>query len=134
MTPEARPFPIGWFSILMLLDVTVLLIEKTASIRAVGQGLTLLISYATQPWVWLILAIKLGQLRAWTVLLTRMDLSMAFPLTALAIPIGMGAAVVVFGDQLGWRIWLGSMLITAGAIAIGPTESPSSDEMLGSPI
>ena len=100
---DSRPtFPFGWFSALMLLDVGVLLVEKTASTDARGDGIALVLSFLSQPWVWLILVMKLAQLRTWSVLLSRMDLSLAFPLTALAIPITMGAAVVLFGEHLEW--------------------------------
>ena len=135
MTAPRHSFPVGWFSLLMVLDVGVLLVEKTASLRSTGEGLTLLISYLSQPWVWLIFAIKLTQLRTWTIILSRTELSLAFPLTALAIPLTMAAAVVVFGEHPGLTVWIGGALITVGAMVMEPngshTESHPTDETMG---
>ncbi|MGN6504626.1 MAG: hypothetical protein ACTHM6_03590 [Tepidisphaeraceae bacterium] len=129
MNPARKQFPFALFTFLMVLDVGVLIVEKTASIHAESTGVDLLLSYLSQPWVWLILLIKVAQFRIWTVLLTRMDLSLAFPLTALAIPITMAVAVVVFHDHLGWRVWIGSLLITAGIIVAGPDEGHPHDAL-----
>ncbi len=113
-------FPILLFSLLMVLDVTVLLIEKTASNRAAGTGLDLARSFLSQPWVWLVLLLKVGQLVTWTAILARVDISLAFPLTSISYPLAMCAAVFVLSERPSWQIWLGAILITLGASIMGP--------------
>lgn len=112
-------FPWALFAGLMALDVGAQVVEKLASVRAEGQGIGLVLSYLRQPWVWVVLGIKVGQLFVWTAILRRVEISLAFPLTALAYPLTMGASVLVFHEQLSWQIWMGGLLITAGAIVMG---------------
>ncbi len=125
---RSHRFPFGPFTLLMALDVGVQLVEKLASLRAVGASSGgaesgpasgLLLSYLTQPWVWVVLALKIAQLLTWTQILRRVDISLAFPLTALAYPLTMLFAVLLFHEHLGWQIWTGALLITAGAVVMG---------------
>jgi drug/metabolite transporter (DMT)-like permease len=118
-----RQFPYPLFILLLALDVIVFLIEKTASIRASGQGIQLAASYLGQPWIWAVLALKLCQLRTWTAILGRVNISLAFPLTSLAFPVAMLAATLVLGERLEWQVWLGGLLITAGAAVMGPGDA-----------
>ncbi|MGA2501793.1 MAG: hypothetical protein ABSH20_28970 [Tepidisphaeraceae bacterium] len=119
MTRKFR-FPIFLFCLLMVLDVVVLLIEKTASNRAAGTGLHLATSFLSQPWVWMVLLLKVGQLFTWTAILARVDISLAFPLTSISYPLAMLAAVIVLSERPGWQIWIGGILITIGASVMGP--------------
>jgi drug/metabolite transporter (DMT)-like permease len=106
--------------LLLALDVIVFLIEKTASNHANGTGLALALSFLRQPWIWAILVLKVGQLAMWTVILARVNISLAFPLTSLGFPLAMLAAVVVLGERLTWQVWLGGLLITVGCVVMGP--------------
>ena len=119
MTRKFR-FPILLFCLLMVLDVFVLLIEKTASNHAAGAGLSLAKSFLSQPWVWIVLLLKVGQLITWTAILARVDISLAFPLTSISYPLAMLAAVIFLHETPGWQIWLGGILITIGASVMGP--------------
>ncbi|MFI5378375.1 MAG: hypothetical protein ACHRHE_03640 [Tepidisphaerales bacterium] len=120
---KPKHLPYHLFALLLALDVTVLLIEKTTSNRAAGEGWQLAVSYLVQPLMWSIFALKLCQLWTWTIILGRVDISLAFPLTSLSYPAAMLAATVVLGERLSWEVWLGGMLITIGAAVMGPGES-----------
>lgn len=50
----------------------------------------------------------------WVWILTRVPLSMAYPVTALAIVFVPLLAVVVFGESTSPRYWLGTGMIAAG--------------------
>src|SRR5262249_7653864 len=132
MNRDARQkFPYPLFGLLLALDVSVFLVEKTASRNASGQGMDFFYDLATRPWLWIILVIKLSQLRVWTSILRRVDISLAFPLTSLSYPAAMLAAVIVLGETLSWQVWVGGLLITLGAIVMGPSMSEDEHESGG---
>lgn len=118
-----RPFPTLLFIALMLLDILAMLAEKQASLKATGDGPALLLGYLSQPWLYIILAFKVAQLFTWTAILSRVDISLAFPLTAIHIPLVMFSATLVFHEQLSISTWLGALLITAGVFVIGPSHT-----------
>lgn len=118
-----RPFPYVLFSLLIVLDIGAWLIEKLASIRSEGQGWQLVMSYLLQPWVWIVVGIKLAQLFTWSAILARVEISRAFPLTAAATPLAIIASMVFFRDHPTWQVWVGSLVITAGVVLLGPDKS-----------
>lgn len=120
MIQTARRFPTFLFCQLMVLDVMVLLVEKIASNRVDGEGWSLVEGFVSQPWLWLVLGLKVGQLVTWTAILARADISLAFPLSSLSYPLAMLASTLVLGEVLGWQVWAGGILITAGAAVMGP--------------
>lgn len=117
----ALRFPVALFAILMLLDVGAAVCEKLAAVHADGTGLALLGELLTQPWVYVVLAIKLGQLFLWTAILARVDISLAFPITAIHIPLVMVTAAGMFGERMTPSTWAGALLITVGVFIIGPS-------------
>jgi drug/metabolite transporter (DMT)-like permease len=123
-----RPFPIFLFLVMLGLDVGTLLVDKAASDHAQGEGVAWAVSVMSQAWVWAVLLMKAGQLFTWTAILARVDISLAFPLTSLSYPLAMLAAIAVFHETLSWQIWLGGLLITAGAILMGPGSGHGPDE------
>lgn len=44
----------------------------------------------------------------------------AYPLTSLAYPLTMILAAVVLAERYDWHVWVGAVLISAGAAVIGP--------------
>jgi drug/metabolite transporter (DMT)-like permease len=121
--PARTSFPYGLFALLMAMDVGALLIEKVASTRSDGAGWALARSYLLQPWVWITVAIKLGQLFAWSAILARVAISRAFPLTAIASPLTIIAATLIFHETPTWQVWVGSAIIMVGVILLGPDKS-----------
>lgn len=55
---------------------------------------------------------------AWIVILSRVELSFAYPFLGLAYAAVVVAAVVVFEERLTPRQWLGVALVVAGVVAV----------------
>lgn len=107
------------FALLLLLDTAAFLLQKFASTRADGEGLVFLGNLLVHPWVWLPLALGPVQLWLWTRILSKTDLSLAYPLTSLAFPMTMILAAVFFREHLPWPVWVGAALITLGVSMMG---------------
>jgi drug/metabolite transporter (DMT)-like permease len=106
--------------LLLLCDVTAFLFEKVATVRADGQGWAFLVALLHQPLFWSSLALGPIQLVLWTRILSRLDLSKAYPITGLNMPLTLIAATVILGERLSWQVWVGASLITLGGAIIGP--------------
>jgi drug/metabolite transporter (DMT)-like permease len=124
MIQRPSKFPYLLFTALLCLDITTFLVEKTGSTHAAASGREFALAILTQPWLWLVLSLKLLQLFTWTRILATIDISLAFPLTGLAYPLTMLAAVVLLKEHLDWQVWLGGILITLGAAVLGQGEHP----------
>lgn len=118
-------FPIHLFSLLMILDVGAFLLQKLASDHATTTGRNYLLAVALHPWIWLSLAIAPLQLVVWTRILAKADISLAFPLTSLSVPLTMLASVWLIGERPSWEVWVGAVLITAGAAILKPAQHES---------
>ena len=124
----SRKFPILLFLCLLGCDVINFLLQKNASNRATGEGWSYLASLLTHYWMWIALAIAPLQLWIWTSILSRVELSLAQPLTSLSYPITLLAAVCFLGEHLSWQVWTGAILITAGAMIMGSKNESSNAE------
>ncbi len=111
--------PVKLFAVLALIDVVVLVAEKTAALHAAGAPTSFYVGLMHQPWLWLSLALGPIQLGVWTKILTHTDLSLAYPLSSVSYPLTMLAACVVFGERLSPLVWCGGLLITLGLILVG---------------
>lgn len=129
MTPQAgtivvsakpKAFPAALLILLLFLDSSAWLMAKLASNVAAGEHTNYLAGLLDQPWMWLALAIGPLQLYVWTRILASAEISLAFPLTSLAYPITIGASVLLFHEELTWRVWVGVVLITLGAAVLDP--------------
>ena len=116
----ARRIPYKLFAALLVLDVAVLLIEKTAALYA-ADAPAFYFGLMSQPWLWLSLGLGPVQLWTWTTILARTDLSLAYPVSSLSYPLTMLAARLVFGEHLGLRVWTGALCIVAGVMVVGST-------------
>lgn len=98
-------------------------LQKAAS-RTGGadDGWAYLVDMLRSPLLWVAIAMTPIQLWLWTVTLRRTDLGWAYPVTALAYPLTMIVALLAFGESYNWHVWLGAILITAGAAVLGPPE------------
>src|ERR1700729_4374207 len=114
-----RKFPLILFLCLLGFDMANFLLQKTASNRATGEGMAYIRSLLTHPWVWLALATAPLHLWTWTKILSQTDISLAQPLTSLSYPLTLLAAVFFLGERLNWQVWLGALMITAGAAVMG---------------
>ena len=114
--------PVGLFAILLVLDVSALVFEKVATMVSVKDvHTTFYLSLIRQPWLWFGLAIGPFQLWIWTGILTRTELSVAYPISSISYLLTMVVAQFVFGEQLGWQVWLGAFFMTVGIAVIGST-------------
>ncbi len=116
--PSQTRIPYALFAILLLLDVVVLLIEKTAALRAAGGPQAFYLGVVQQPWLWCGLALGPIQLWIWTTILSRTELSLAYPVSSLSYPLTMVAAQLMFKEHLSYHVWLGALGITAGVALV----------------
>jgi drug/metabolite transporter (DMT)-like permease len=123
--PHKTSFPYVLFGILLMLDVTVFLLEKTASDYATGQGARFFLSLALEFRTWAALALALMQLLIWTRILSCIDISLAYPLTSLVYPLTMLCAQFILGESLPWQVWIGALVITLGSAIMGHPRSAS---------
>ena len=119
-TPR-RTIPYRLFAILLMLDVLVLVIEKTAALHAKGVPASFYLRLITQPWLWCGLALGPLQLWVWTRILARTELSLAYPVSSLSYPLTMVAAQLVFRESLSLTVWVGALFITLGVAIVSST-------------
>ncbi|HEY1685077.1 MAG TPA: hypothetical protein VGG19_09965 [Tepidisphaeraceae bacterium] len=119
ITTPRKNFPLAFFAFLLLLDVTVYLLQKFASLQAAHHGSGFFIHLGMEPWAWIALAIGPIQLLIWTRILEHVDISLAYPLTSLAYPLTLLASQFILGESLHWQVWIGASLITLGSAIMG---------------
>jgi drug/metabolite transporter (DMT)-like permease len=116
-----RPgLPYLLLGVLLCTDVSSYLFEKIACNHAAGAGTPFLLAMLRQPFLWGSLALGPLQLFLWTRILGRCDLSKAYPISGLNMPLTLMAATILLGEQLSWQVWTGAALITLGGAIIGP--------------
>jgi drug/metabolite transporter (DMT)-like permease len=125
-----RPYqrlPYLLFAVLLVLDTSSFLLDKLASRHALetgAEGIHFYLTVASQPWIWGGFAIAPFQLLTYTRILKRVDLSLAYPITALAFPFTMLISQLGFGEHLTLPVWCGALLITAGVAVLGHGKPP----------
>jgi drug/metabolite transporter (DMT)-like permease len=75
---------------------------------------------ASSPWLWTAIACYLGEFAAWMVILRHSSLSSAFPTGAIVLVVVLAASHVLFDEPLGWPKIVGSAMIVAGVLLLGP--------------
>jgi drug/metabolite transporter (DMT)-like permease len=86
---------------------------------------------ASSPWLWTAIACYVGEFAAWMVILRHSSLSSAFPTGAIVLVVVLAASRVVFDEPLGWPKIIGSAMIVAGVLLLGPDHpagTPASPE------
>lgn len=127
-----KTVPVGLLAALLILNVLVFVFEKTAAMASVKDvHAAFYFSLIKQPWLWIGLAIGPFQLWIWARILHRTDLSVAYPLSSISYPVTMVIAQLVFGEHLGWQVWLGAVFMTIGVAAIGSTAAQAPDHFNG---
>ncbi len=122
MSARPRRLPYALFAILLLMDSASFLLDKIASRHAVatgGEGIQFYIHIITQPWIWGGLALAPFQLVIYTRILKRVDLSLAYPITAFAFPCTMLISQFGLHEHLTFPVWCGGIIITAGVAVLG---------------
>lgn len=75
---------------------------------------------AASAWLWVAVACYVGEFLAWMVILRHSSLSSAFPTGAIVLIVLMIASRWLFDEPLGWLKLVGSAMIVAGVLLLGP--------------
>jgi multidrug transporter EmrE-like cation transporter len=112
---------IMFWSVFIALDTATQLAFKTASqaVEGLSFGLGFLQVALSTPALWITILCYVATFIAWMVVLTRMDLNRAFPLTALTYVTVPMLAFIFFGEQLPTLRVVGIGVIIAGVMLIG---------------
>lgn len=87
---------------------------------------------AASPWLWAAVACYVGEFVAWMVILRHSSLSRAFPTGAIVLIVLMFASRWLFDEPMGWPKILGSAMIVAGVLLLGPDHPAATPEASGS--
>lgn len=106
---------------LLAVDVAAFLLHKVASKGRPDESVVhFFVKLVQTPALWIAVGLMPVQLWLWTRILARADIGWAYPLTSLAYPLTMILAAVVLAERYDWHVWVGAVLISAGAAVIGP--------------
>ena len=86
---------------------------------------------AATPWLWLAVGCYLGEFVAWMVILRHSSLSSAFPTGAIVLIMLMFASRWLFDEPMGWPKLLGSAMIVAGVLLLGPDHPAAAPSATG---
>jgi len=75
---------------------------------------------ASSSWLWTAVACYVGEFLAWMVILRHSSLSSAFPTGAIVLIVLMIASRWLFDEPVGWLKLVGSAMIVAGVLLLGP--------------
>lgn len=73
-----------------------------------------IVSLVLSPLILLALVLYAGTTLLWLSILSRVKLSYAYPIQALAFPIVLIASAIIFHEQIPFNRWLGVIIIFAG--------------------
>ncbi len=110
------------FVALLTIDVSVQCFEKIASQLAgdsLGNELQFYLHLLQLPWTWAVVLLSLLQLWVWMKILSKTDLSVAYPISSLCFPLTMVASIVFFHEHVSISAWLGGFLIASGIALVG---------------
>lgn len=125
---KGTKIPILLFATLLSTDVSVQIFEKLGAAsagHALGDELSYYLRLLQLPWTWLVIVLSIIQLLIWSKILSKTDLSVAYPISSLCFPLTMIASAIFFHDHISWTAWAGGLLITLGIGIVG-TESEHS--------
>ena len=113
---------VAMFAALLSIDVSVQCFEKIASQLAgdsIGNELKFYLHLLQLPWTWAVVILSLLQLWVWMKILSKTDLSVAYPISSLCFPLTMVASIVFFHEHVSFGAWLGAFLIASGIALVG---------------
>jgi multidrug transporter EmrE-like cation transporter len=112
--------------VLPLCAVLYQIAAKKASVCRVDSGAGSWLSCVVHtPWLWVMVACDIAGFVAWMHVLGRMQLSAAFPMTALSYVLVIAASWWLFGEALTASRLIGSALIMTGVLLLGRTSEAS---------
>lgn len=111
---STRRIPWLLMTTIILLDVAVWIFEKYAAMDARNSAHGFFHDLVTHWMIWLAVALGPVQLFVWRRILAHADLSYAYPMTSLAYPVAIFAAVFLFGERPTIGTWIGAALVGVG--------------------
>ncbi len=86
---------------------------------------------ASSPWLWTGVACYVGEFLVWMVILRHSALSSAFPTGAISLIVLLFASHWLFAEPVGWPKVVGSAMIVAGVLLLGPDHPAATPEATG---
>jgi len=86
---------------------------------------------AASPWLWVAVGCYVGEFLAWMVILRHSSLSSAFPTGAIVLIVLMIASRWLFDEPMGWPKLIGSAMIVAGVLLLGPDHPAATPAAIG---
>ncbi|MFA6989279.1 MAG: hypothetical protein WC197_04335 [Candidatus Gastranaerophilaceae bacterium] len=123
MNIKNKKFPYILFTIFILLEVCVFILNKVTALDAMGSGFGYYINIIKSPWLWITFIIAIMQLVFWRKLLSKAELSVIYSLSSLSYPITMILSNYMFKENLHLFIWIGGGLISLGVLLVGSSTS-----------
>lgn len=99
-------------------------IQLARTLRGLGQAGAL--ETLLCPGLWLAIAMLAGHFGLWLYVLSRLQLSVAIPLTACNYVFNAILVQFRLGEQVSPRVWLGTLLIAAGVVLVTRSASTAS--------
>ena len=109
----------GWMVLLLGFCILTEALREICFRRAAKN--TAVLEALMKPLTWLGVCFWGMELVAWTLVLERVPLSVAFPIMALTYVAVVGAAAVALEETIDVRHAVGAFLITAGVACVGAT-------------
>lgn len=91
---------------------------QLATARARSSGGSLVFAAATTPWVLLGLVVFAVSAVTWLAALSRVPLSIAYPINAIGYLIILTASVLVLHERANLLTWAGTVLVVSGLIIV----------------
>lgn len=98
-------------------------IQLARALRSLAGDAGVLSMFVHPPF-WLALSLLAGHFFLWLHVLTRLELSVAVPLTASSYVFNAVLVHLRLGEQVSVRQWLGTVLITLGVVIVTRTSRP----------
>lgn len=109
--------------VMVLLQLYCQLIFKWRINPANGIGneepVQLILKFLTDPWILSGIVAAFGGMLAWIFALSRIELSVAYPIAAIVIPVVAVLGIFLFGESIGIVKATGIALVFAGALCVG---------------
>src|SRR3954454_12485190 len=93
-------------------------IISLSTVSDVGHWPTLITSAATNPFIWLGMALLLIVVLLLSIVLSWADLSLVLPITSVEIVLNVALAYWLLGEDVTSRQWIGTLIIAIGVALV----------------
>jgi len=102
-----------------------------SAVSDVGHWPTLIISAATNPFIWLGMALLLVVVMLLSIVLSWADLSLVLPVTSVEIVLNVALAYWLLGEAVTFRQWTGTLIIAIGVAFVARSAQSGSARAVG---